>query len=287
MALDWSNERYVRLYRETTDEAAWCWQARAIWPLILRKADRAGVIETTRGAKGIAAEIRIPVEVVEPGLAELVEDGCITATERGYAIPNYIEAQTATSSNTKRQAEWRARERAKEHADAEPTVTRRNARVTKRYAEETGRNGALRAVDSELSRAELIRDTERERVAPGEPALALSPPAKAPRRKREAKPETPCPDELAPNERQRSRAAELGVDADQQFRLFRSHHGANGRLFRDWSMAFDKWIENAPTYSRGGSIAQRPLTGLAATAEILADRAGRSFADPFKPRGNP
>jgi hypothetical protein len=96
--------------------------------------------------------------------------------------------------------------------------------------------------------------SETRESAPGEPALTLAPPGPKQRRKREQKPETTCPNDLAPNERQRSRAAVLGVDADQQFRLFRAHHGSRGNLFRDWSMAFDKWLENAPTYSRAGPL---------------------------------
>lgn len=113
------------------------------------------------------------------------------------------------------------------------------------------------------------QDLDLERGAPAVPApLAAVRPGRA-RRKREPKPETSCPDDLEPSERQRSRAAELGVDVDQQFRLFRAHHGANGRLFRDWSMAFDKWIENAPVYSRptppgARSLRIAPLRGAAA-----------------------
>src|SRR5690349_986751 len=99
MALDWANERYIRFYvREKPDEAAWCWQATALWPQLLRRADRAGVIETRKGARGLAGLTRLPLEVVEPGLVDLVADGCIVQTATGYYIPNYIDAQTTKSS---------------------------------------------------------------------------------------------------------------------------------------------------------------------------------------------
>ena len=65
MARDWSLARFVRLYvNESADEAAWDWQARCVWPLLIKAADRAGVIETSKGAKGLAAQIRMPLEVV-------------------------------------------------------------------------------------------------------------------------------------------------------------------------------------------------------------------------------
>ena len=118
MPLDWSNERYVRLYtRETTDQAAWCWQARALWPWLLTRVDGAGVIET-RGVRGLAAAVRLPVEVVEAGLSGsdegpgLLEDGCVVTTPRGYAVRNFVEAQNAQSSANRRQAAVRERDRA-------------------------------------------------------------------------------------------------------------------------------------------------------------------------------
>ena len=112
MALDWSNERYVRLYtRITGDMALWCWQAKAIWPWLIANADRAGVIGARRGARGVAALVGMPAEVVDVGLADLLEDGCIVATPEGYAIPNYVEAQTARASENKRAADYRARQR--------------------------------------------------------------------------------------------------------------------------------------------------------------------------------
>lgn len=112
MGMDWANERYVRLYvRETPDQALWCWQALAVWPWLVMRAERSGELRTRKGAAGIAALIRMPIEVVEPGIADLLADGCLVETHRGYALPNYVEAQNATSSDSKRKADQRARER--------------------------------------------------------------------------------------------------------------------------------------------------------------------------------
>ena len=54
MSLDWSNERYLRLYRPSVDHRTLCWQARVIWPLIMQEADGAGVIGARRGVAAIA-----------------------------------------------------------------------------------------------------------------------------------------------------------------------------------------------------------------------------------------
>ena len=77
MGMDWANERYVRLYvRETPDQALWCWQALAIWPWLVVRAERSGELSTRKGAAGLAALLRIPLEVVEPGIADLLAVAC-------------------------------------------------------------------------------------------------------------------------------------------------------------------------------------------------------------------
>ncbi len=110
--MDYSNESYIRLYtRKTADHAVLCWQARALWPQILAVADRAGVIATKHGARGLAALVEMPREVVDAGLPELLEDGCIReiAGGRGFVVPNYLEAQEAKSSDKQRKREERER----------------------------------------------------------------------------------------------------------------------------------------------------------------------------------
>lgn len=178
MARDWSNERFVKLYRdESPDEAVWCWQAIALWPQLIRKADHAGEIRTRKGLRGVAALTRLPLEiVVEAGMEELLADGCVVETPTGYRIPNYIEAQRAVASNNRRTAEWRARERAKESANGEQDnndVTPGDAAET--FSDETKRDVTPR--DSELNRDELNRTEEEHTPRAHEPrdrVLALS-----------------------------------------------------------------------------------------------------------------
>jgi len=130
--MDWANERYVRLYvRDTDDLLVLSWEARALLWELMRKADRAGVIETRRGARGIAAITRIPAEVVQTALPQLLEgDGApLIEHPRGYLLRNFLEAQEARSSDALRARESRGKRR--EIALA-PDVTKRDACVTKR-----------------------------------------------------------------------------------------------------------------------------------------------------------
>lgn len=139
MSLDWANERYARAYtRDTAEMLCWPWQGRAIWWLLIRKADRSGLLPVPAklGVRGLAALISMPVEVVEVGLAALLEDGCLRAVLDGYLIPNFIEAQETPASDAKRQRDLRERRRAgatienhdAEHHGEERTVTDRHVK---------------------------------------------------------------------------------------------------------------------------------------------------------------
>ncbi len=142
MALDWANEPYVRLYKkETADDLLLSFEARAVWHEMLKKFDRSGLIETRRGAVGLAALIRAPLELVERVLPELYEDGrVVPIADRGFASRNYIVANETPRSNKARQEEHRVRRQqdalsAQESTSApvsEPShdVTQSNAPVT-------------------------------------------------------------------------------------------------------------------------------------------------------------
>jgi hypothetical protein len=110
----WEDERYVRLYtRNTVEWEMMPWQSRALWPLLLREVDRAGLLELGKhGARGLAALVKMPAEVVEPGLAGLLDDGCAELHGTQIVIPNFIEAQEATQSDAQRKRESRERARA-------------------------------------------------------------------------------------------------------------------------------------------------------------------------------
>jgi hypothetical protein len=125
--MDWSNEEYVRLYtRDTEDWVSLPWQSRALLPLLMRKMDRAGVIAAKRGPRGISLLVHLPIEVVEDGLQGLIDDGCLVEHDRGYLMPNFMEAQEAKKSDRERSREYRRRRR----DDAFASSVARDANVT-------------------------------------------------------------------------------------------------------------------------------------------------------------
>ncbi|MBP6849894.1 MAG: hypothetical protein KA201_39405 [Kofleriaceae bacterium] len=158
MALDWSNERYVRLYRPSVDHRALCWQARAIWPLLLQEADGAGVLGARKGVAALARAIDVPVEVAEAGIADLLDDGCLMAMPGGYVIRNYVDAQTAIMSDSSRKARQREVDRAVEALTAAAAMT---SQASSQFGHATSRDvtdghGASRDVTP--SRAEPSRE---------------------------------------------------------------------------------------------------------------------------------
>lgn len=126
----WEDERYVRLY--TRDTATWRllpWQAKCVLPLILRKVDRAGVMDLgDTGYEGVAALLEVPLEVVEPGLAALVSRGVVRMTETAMVMPKFLDAQEVPISDAARKRESRERALAKASAENDSDVTRGHER---------------------------------------------------------------------------------------------------------------------------------------------------------------
>lgn len=113
----WDDERYVRVYTRDTPE--WCllsWQARALFLFLLRAADRAGIVPVGRsGTKAVAALLRVPLEMVDEALPELLNDGCVlwTPDNAKLLIPNYIVAQESPQNDASRKRTERERARAR------------------------------------------------------------------------------------------------------------------------------------------------------------------------------
>ncbi len=117
--MDWANESYVRVYtRETDDDLALSWDARSVWRALLTKFDRSGLIETRRGAVGLAAIARVPIDVMERALPELVADGRVRHINAGYFAPNFMVAQETPRSDKARQHDSRAKRRARNLVEA-------------------------------------------------------------------------------------------------------------------------------------------------------------------------
>lgn len=134
--MDWSDERYVRLYtRDTADWVSWPWQSRVLLPLLTRKCDRVGRIGMGRGGhKTLAALLLIPEKIVKIGLEGLLHDGCVVQDGQLLMLKNFQEAQEAIKSDAIRQRERRDRERLKT-MESMSQASRDVTHVTKRHAE--------------------------------------------------------------------------------------------------------------------------------------------------------
>ena len=109
MALNWSDERYVRVYtRDTASLLAIGWEGRAVFWELLRKVDRAGVLDTGGDVGPVAEVLRVPVDVWERVLPRLRDRGMVTVTAKAIVVPHFIEAQEARQTDRQRQRESRA-----------------------------------------------------------------------------------------------------------------------------------------------------------------------------------
>ena len=117
--MHWSDERYVRVFvRDSLTWKLWSWESRSLFILLLRKSDRAGVIDIGEHtpARAAAAIAEMPINVVKIALPPILESGTLEVGEGALVFPNFIEAQEAKSSDAQRQRESRGRRRALKRA---------------------------------------------------------------------------------------------------------------------------------------------------------------------------
>lgn len=111
----WDDERYVRVYlRDSVGLIMMPWQARPVLWEVLRKLDRAGVLDLGEyGPAALPTVLRLPADVTEAGLSALLERRTLVIVGTHLVMPNYIDAQECTQSDKVRKAEQRARARDK------------------------------------------------------------------------------------------------------------------------------------------------------------------------------
>lgn len=247
MAIDWANEPYVRLYkRKTDDDLLLSWQARAVWHEMLKEFDRSGLIETRRGVQGLAAVIRIPLDVVEGALGELIEDGRVRSIPGvGFASKNYIVANDTPRSDKARQKESRNSRILSALSSTNIEIDRHavSRDVTSRHAESRG----VTHISTDQDRSLSVAD----KSAPGDDAMshlkekcdALNPPLELqpPEPKRRGRPKSanaPIPEDWQPRQQERDVAQSLGLDCDHEANEFRAFWLGDGRTKKDWNMTF-------------------------------------------------
>lgn len=114
----WEDENYVKLYtRDTPTWKALRWEAKATLALLLRKLDKAGLLECGRlGRAAVGLMVDVPEHVVMAGLEDLERHEVIAWHGNTLEMPNYEEAQEARKSDVLRKREQR--QKAKDRARA-------------------------------------------------------------------------------------------------------------------------------------------------------------------------
>jgi hypothetical protein len=137
--MDWSDERYVRVYtRDTPTMKLLRWEGRMVLFELLRKVDRAGVMDfgDEGPVEAISAVTDIPLEHVTVGLQRLLDRGCVVVKDGSIVVSKFLEAQESPQSDKHRQRESRAKRRdlARHGVTIRDMddVTKRDTSVTKR-----------------------------------------------------------------------------------------------------------------------------------------------------------
>lgn len=118
--MEWSDERYVKLYvRDTLTWRSWKWETRTVFLHLLKgRLDGSGFIET--GAMdpvdALTLQLELPREVVAVGLEQLLGCGTATLVDRAVLIPKYLEAQEARKSEAQKKRDFRERTIARRQA---------------------------------------------------------------------------------------------------------------------------------------------------------------------------
>jgi len=138
--MDFADEHYVKLFtRDTVTWRSWPWQSKALFPLLMRVVDHAGILSvgTREPARSVALMVMLPEDVVTPGLEALLADETVELVGGSLIITRFVDAQESRKTNA--QAKREQREKAKAMVRAaqvlEATATHRQT------ATDGGRSG--------------------------------------------------------------------------------------------------------------------------------------------------
>lgn len=110
--MNWSDERYVKVYaRDTANWKMLPWEAKAVWLLLLRKLDGAGIVDTGSHDRNkvLALILDVPSDIVAKAIPALLADGTLVEVERGLLAPNFIDSQEARKTDTQSKRDQRQR----------------------------------------------------------------------------------------------------------------------------------------------------------------------------------
>jgi hypothetical protein len=125
--MDWSDEHYVKLYtRDSLTWKTWHWEARTVFLHLVRKVSSAGFIEVgdMEPASALALQLDLPLQVVAPGLGQLLACGTAELVDRAVLLPKFNEAQEARKSDAQKKRDERARTIARRRAAQTTEITK-------------------------------------------------------------------------------------------------------------------------------------------------------------------
>lgn len=270
--MDWSNERYVRLY--TRDTKTWCllgWEGQVLLPLIFRKVDRSGVLDDVHGADDLLVLLQngMPIEVVRVGLGRLLERGVVEFSAIGLVIPNFMEAQEASQTDAQRAREYRARRRDTARTQTSRIVTESEKSITNRDDCVTAHHSPSQSVTPPLPSVPSVPSVPDPPLGPPTGDKTTEPTSGSKGKgKRSPTVRRQLSDDWQPREVERRLAVELGVDCDDQAQRFRDWHRANAKPLADPDAAFRNWLRKAAD----GERRLFPTAPRDARAQTAADR---------------
>jgi hypothetical protein len=242
--VDWANERYVRVYvRDTIGTKRLSWEARCLFWELLRKVDRAGVLDLSgfEPADGLSVALDVPEDVAGRCLAEWSRDGRAAVEDGRIVVRSMIPAQETAQSDRARARE--SRERRAACAESQP-VTPCHApsrAVTASHA--PSQSVTLSSLNSPDSPSVPSRS---EREAPEAPTPAA--PAHTPRARRKAG--VPIPEDFAPGKAHADFARVHNIDLQLEWQKFKCDAEAEDRRHVRWGAAFSKWLANSAGWQR-------------------------------------
>lgn len=113
--MNWADEHYVKLFtRDTVTWRSWPWQARALFPLLMRAVDGAGMLNVGSRELGrsVALMVDLPADVALPGVEALLADGTLELVNGNLIIGKFLEAQESRKTNAQSKVEQREKAKA-------------------------------------------------------------------------------------------------------------------------------------------------------------------------------
>ena len=247
LGLDYSDERYARLYtRDTPEWHVLTWQAKAVYCLLRRKVDRSGVVPLGRGGlRAVSALVGVPGDVGEPAMRELADSGYLDINAARVAVVEFVESETAVKSDALRQAESRARRGASD-------VTKRDTESRNVTKSHTGSHAVTESHMASQNVTLCLTDPCLTDPDLTDQNLPPCPPSggSATTAKRARVTKGPMPADYAPTPDIVAMAASLGVDLPSATEACRDHFARDGRGMTDWHATLRNWVRREPTMRR-------------------------------------